>query len=667
MPLHRIPLCDFKYAGDIYSGATFKYETSIKIIKIRQRWLSRQKLNKFKIHKGLNKSLFKSAANVFKHNKRYLYKSPYEITSKEYPKELKTKIKEINKDYKIYLKRENISLVKSMHVEMERRGILIDKEANVYLETEYLNFIKNNTLQLEGSDIFINIEVPKNIQNDMYKEIYVDAYKSLQGIKDKVINIEKNMSLMRSCQNGIYKKYILITCSTRHVEDINLLKDVFVEKLRSRESLRSETEKQISPERVININRIAVTRYAKKDLSKHMNILDLQHAVYRNALKNVIKDYKINMLSKFNSRRINKSKVAKMACKISDIDISRFIRNVCMYRYSYRNAFKDVNYLLHKINIVPIFKNNFSKSVKKDTRRDIYYNIATMLSRDKVANINKVFDIYLNNMKFISIYRQIEKALLNVSIINIFKNESYSLSIGSSRGIYKEGNHNKFINIVKRWWWLNPTEPKDSIIIPNKDFHYNQELLNNLYYEYLRYNNHPIEWGTGWGIDWNIPAYAVSIEIMLDIVNILIMVWHDNVQGWLCCSGKESMQFIMELLYDWYTLGTSKPNADYYRAYRWIRWEVEKVYFLNLDTGLQAVGVFIANIIEYLKNHEFNLVPLWRNPKAMDIERNFNRVARNGDLMKTLDKVKGKRYYYIEMENIENKNIFGGGNNGGNS
>ncbi|APM41406.1 hypothetical protein [Clostridium kluyveri] len=666
MPLHKIPLCNFKYAGDIYSGATFKYETSIKVIKFEQRWLSRQKLNRIKIEKGLNKSLFKSATHISKHNKRYLYKNPYEIASKEYPKELKAKNKEINKSYKIYLERENISLVKSIHVEMERKDILIDKGWNIYLEAEYLNFIKNSTLQLERPNIFINIEVSKNIENDRYNEIYVDGCKNLQGIKDKIINIEENINLTRSWQNGLYKKDILITCSTGHVEDINLLTNVFIEKLRIREFFKSKIGKQISPERVININRIIVTRYARKDLSKHMNMLDLQHAVYRYTLKDIMRSCKINMVRKFNSKRISKSKVAKMAYKISDIDISRFIRNACMYRCNYRNAFKDFNYLF-KVNIVPIFKNNSNILVKRDIRKDIYYNIATILSRDEATNINKVFNRYLNNVKFINIYKQIEKELLNVSVIDVFKNESYSLGISFGRELYKEGNHNKFIDVIKRWWWLNPTEPRDSIIIPNKDFSYTQELLNNPYYEYLRFTNHPIGWGNAWGIDWNIPAYAVSIEIMLDLINILIMVWHSNVQGWMCSTGKESMQFIMELLYDWYTLRTSTPNTDYYRTYRWIRWEAEKVYFLNLDTGLQAVGVLTTNLIGHLKNHEFNLVPLWRNPKAMDIERNFNRIAQNGDLIKSLDKVKGKRYYYIETQNVEKKNIFGGGNNGGNS
>jgi hypothetical protein len=36
-------------------------------------------------------------------------------------------------------------------------------------------------------------------------------------------------------------------------------------------------------------------------------------------------------------------------------------------------------------------------------------------------------------------------------------------------------------------------------------------------------------------------------------------------------------------------------------------------------------------------------------------------------LMKVLDKSKGKRYYYIETQNIEKKNILGDDINGSNS
>ncbi len=48
----------------------------------------------------------------------------------------------------------------------------------------------------------------------------------------------------------------------------------------------------------------------------------------------------------------------------------------------------------------------------------------------------------------------------------------------------------------------------------------------------------------------------------------------------------------------------------------------------------------------------------------MDIERNFNRIAQNGDIIKSLNKTKGRRYYYIDTQNIEKKNILGDDTNG---
>lgn len=42
MPLHKIPLCDFKYAGEVHSGAAFKYNTAVQILKYRPRVLSKE-------------------------------------------------------------------------------------------------------------------------------------------------------------------------------------------------------------------------------------------------------------------------------------------------------------------------------------------------------------------------------------------------------------------------------------------------------------------------------------------------------------------------------------------------------------------------------------------------------------------------------------------------
>ncbi len=39
----------------------------------------------------------------------------------------------------------------------------------------------------------------------------------------------------------------------------------------------------------------------------------------------------------------------------------------------------------------------------------------------------------------------------------------------------------------------------------------------------------------------------------------------------------------------------------------------------------------------------------------MDIERNFNRIATNEEIIKHLDKLKGNRHYMIETQDFEKK------------
>lgn len=644
MTLHIIPLCGFKYAGNIYS-TEFKYDTSGQIIKANQRWLVREKLNE--IEKESSKTLSGSRHVLYKNSKKTLHKSSYEFI-KESLKELRIGHRDVNKNRILCLKSILPGLVKTNNIELERCNILLDIKLAYYLERGYLNFIKSNELELEKHNLLINIQTSKEVGNSTNYNLYIGKYKNLQRLQNIILSMEKDVEITREWQNEFYKRNMEVILDRENIQ-VNLSHKIFIERIDEKQTFKSIVAKQLLPKKLININEISVIHY-----------------IERAYLKNIIENSSDKIVNKLTSKEINKKAISKTAYRIASLNIYKCIEKIFAYKYSYRETFKFNHYSLARIIFDYMFENRFYKVLRRKIDKNIYYNKNFSLKREIVTNTNKIFNKYLNYRSFTNIYKQAEEALLNASILNIFKNKSYNLG-SPSKDLYKEANYNKFIEITKRWWWLNPTDPRDNLIIPNKDFIYNEELLNNPYYEYLRFGNHPIGWGNIWGIDWNIPAYAVSIEIMLDIVNILVMIWHDNVQGWLCCSGKESMQLIMEFLYDWYTLGTSKPNADYYRAYRWIRWEAEKVYFLNLDNGLQAIGILIANLIDYLKNHEFNLVPIWRNPKAMDIERNFNRIAQNGDLMKDLDKTKGKRYYYIETQNIEKKNILGDDESGNNS
>ncbi|KRU36758.1 hypothetical protein [Clostridium sporogenes] len=369
-------------------------------------------------------------------------------------------------------------------------------------------------------------------------------------------------------------------------------------------------------------------------------------------------DTSINNLKILDLKDIDRNYKTMLMYNIALKDIEKYRIKNALNKIAHKEICKDHNKEYFYKDVFKFIDKSINRYLDRQAIRDIFKYNNRYLDREYTTNIFKHNEKYLGNSPVINIYKQIEIDLLNLSIWQIYRQSNKYLNNEAIRQIYTP-NKNKFIEITKRWWWLKPTNPTDKIIVPNKDYIYNNDLLNNLDYEYLRFNNHPIEWGKDWGVDYNIPPMTISIEIILDLTNILIMIWHKNTQSWLSCTGKESIQFIMELIYDWYTLDTSSPNIDYIRAYRWIRWEAEKVYFCNIGDGLQAIGLLIANLIDYMKQHYFNLVPIWYNPKAMDIERKFNKVATNGDIMRDLDKLKGKRNYMIEVQNFEKKNILG--------
>ena len=60
-------------------------------------------------------------------------------------------------------------------------------------------------------------------------------------------------------------------------------------------------------------------------------------------------------------------------------------------------------------------------------------------------------------------------------------------------------------------------------------------------------------------------------------------------------------------------------------------------------------------------------IALKENSIILQDEANDTCLKIKETMDKALDKIKGRRYYYIETQNVEKRNIFGGGNNGGNS
>lgn len=324
---------------------------------------------------------------------------------------------------------------------------------------------------------------------------------------------------------------------------------------------------------------------------------------------------------------------------LKEILIKGLVNNLILYNYKYISKIKSMLCL---------------EKLRKQFIETSYVELFKIPKNIMVKNISELFKVPKNIVvkngvvKDSIILRKIPKSIIIDKPVFLDEN---------SKDIFVL-NDIKYLELYKRWWWLNTTEATDRLIVPMDDYIYNSKQLFNDCYQYLRHNTHPILWGSEWGIDYSIPPSPVSIEIILDLTNIITMLWHYNYVSWNSVTGKEAIQLLMEVIYNWYTMHTSKPNKDYYRAYRWIRWEAEKVYFLAKgdiqNNGAKYVGMLVENLIDYLKLHHFDTVPIQQNIIRMGSIRINNQ---QGDLIKNLDKEKGKRFYYVETQNFERKKV----------
>ncbi|CAK7055499.1 MAG: hypothetical protein TIS_03752 [Tissierella sp.] len=237
--------------------------------------------------------------------------------------------------------------------------------------------------------------------------------------------------------------------------------------------------------------------------------------------------------------------------------------------------------------------------------------------------------------------------------------------------IEMEKNDTK-IKFNKRFWFLRATDPFDWKILPYSDYPYrdkpvifNQdkkipdnwqlEMIPDLYKEI---NKHPMPFGEDLGDE----EMALSIEIMIDVINIMILIWSRMFYNFSGYTGSQAVIRFTKLLYNWLMLETSieemekkRSKEHYFRVYRWIRWEAEKVAIKARDdmtlSGNMYIDEWIFELIYYMENHHFDTMPIFNIIQKMD---EFRALLPSddpqGDINFVLDKVKGMRHKIIECK-----------------
>lgn len=234
-----------------------------------------------------------------------------------------------------------------------------------------------------------------------------------------------------------------------------------------------------------------------------------------------------------------------------------------------------------------------------------------------------------------------------------------------------EKNESK-IKFNKRFWFLRATDPFDWKVLPYSDYPYRKEPIifnqdkkipDNWQLEMIpklhqEVSEHPMPFGESLGDE----EMALSIEIMIDVINIMILIWSRMFYNFSGYTGSQAVIRFTKIIYDWLTLETSieemekkESKEHYFRAYRWIRWEAEKVAIKARDdmtlSGNMYIDEWIFELIYYMENHHFDTMPIFDVVGKMD---EFRALLPSddpqGDINFILDKVKGMRHKIIECK-----------------
>lgn len=405
-------------------------------------------------------------------------------------------------------------------------------------------------------------------------------------------------------------------------------------------------------------------------------------------------------------RNIFKDALKMTSDKLLDKKVTRQILNIGLERYLEKEVFKEFT--------TEHLETFLEKVVIKELATQVHTQLLDLLHHNKLLKDNVIQQLEASTDYFLSLY--INKAndglikeqkyqfltdKLIKGLIKKFKalDETIALNLEAilrdilkqditplddvARSLIQEDssllNKNLLIQLeeserklklYKRFWIVGNSDFKDLMILPDHDYPYSTEpIIENMdlipenhhvvypneFYKCI--DKHPIPNGKGLALD----EIGVSINILIDLINIFIMMWCKFTPAFWGWTGTQAVLGMVDSIYEFITLETSREwqqkedvKEQYDRAYKWIRWEGEKMaLFARHDMDLRGnyyVGLMLEELIFYMVDHHFDVLPLFEDVNKMDEWRTmFNRDV-NKDIKFVLDKVKGIRHKILEKE-----------------
>lgn len=556
----------------------------------------------------------------------------------------------------------DVKRIKDVEIDNTEIKLILERVMILEKDIKETLFIKNHAK--EG--LLDNFEslVTKNHFKDAHIETSERTVKALP-YKDLDLNrfecyyraiipiIDKSEEFLIEKGITFIAKEIVDIVIERIEEDISLLLELQLEKviteLLEKDSLEKLLEKELHKLLEKDISENLLEKLITKLLFKDTNEVDMD-ALFDNDMEVDIQEFLLD--------RIRNDIEVYLEDEENELD-KEAIKEIMEDLFDEEYLMDLVNEILLEIN---------EESTLDPSAKDILTYIFKNLEKQE-----KEF-VLDEDLPLVKVYKEINKGEPDIQVLreqSIVKETSVELS-QKFRSIDKFEEKN--LDLYKRFWFLRATDPLDWKIVPYDNFPYEDEpvifdedkemIPDNWQLKMVGVENklfnkidkNPVPFGE----DASNTEIALSIEIMIEMINILILLWSRLFYAFTGYTGTQSVTRLTRTLYEWLTLETSigamenKESKDHYmRAYRWIRWEAEKVAIkarddMNLN-GNFYIDEFVFELIYYMENHHFNTMPLFEVVEVMDEYRALIPSDEpQGDIEFVLDKVKGIRHKILD-------------------
>lgn len=595
----------------------------------------------------------------------------FENIKKEHRKiDNKNLFNKINKDdYKIKTLKNNLIKRETSYL----GGDFYKESNNIYIE-----MIKDRRVQLV--DIFCNKvdhnkKTLKNINNIEVLKVSKDFKKLYKFEQNKLLYKFDNTKRVSSNNSQLYKlNKIIKNSQIKNTNMENLLKIYKNTRYLSKNNqylLNIDNSKNLNREIILNKNELLdkfnkydnqINIYQPSLLKKKEKNIEV-NADLENEVHNLMCKKDINLKIKENSQEIIKkgSRVDNIKIKSDDLSI-----------FTQKKHLKNIEF--DKKNNVFKFKKNNHKTIKTDKvikplelykslwflKGDIDVDFRILHNEDYnyPADIN-VF-VETPNFKYYFEYEELQEYYKSGKYQIEFYNYEYTkklvLSINNiSVGTYKnefcelEIQEDETPSLNKIFRFIIKTN-KDNLkyIIIRQPTDIVQKTIYSVCRTYLCEEGHPIPFGN----DLGRVEIPVPINIMVDFINILLLIWKKRFYAFGMKVGVQAIIGFLNIIYEWLTLETSQQEESieyYYRCFQWLRWEAEKVINVAKEdpraNGNKWLNFLINEMIDYMNDHHYDFMPILKDIYNTDDWRNQGFSDVNLDIFSMLDKFKGERNY----------------------